>query len=242
MGPQVSDTQFRLLVQNQLGMSWDEFLANIRKRRVQERYIMEKKRSYFTAIQEATDEQIRQIYDANATDFTNPQMVRFNHVFIDTRNLQEAERDQAKKRAEDALKELKANQLKDVVVKYSDDTSSKYRGGDFGYLPRNDSQRQMLFGRDFFDKVFSLGPNQISGVIASNLGYHIVQITDKRDPKLLGLDDPIFPGAVVTVKERIKDLVRAQNQQITFQRALTDLIADLRKEAEVTVLEQNLVF
>ncbi len=242
VGPQVSDAQFRLLVQNQLGMTWDEFLANMRKRLVQERYIMEKKRSYFTAIQEATDEQIKQIYDANATDFTNPQMVKFNHVFIDTRNLQEAERDQAKKRAEDALKELKSNQFKDVVVKYSDDTSSKYRGGDFGYLPRNDSQRQMLFGRDFFDKVFSLGPNQISGVIASNLGYHIVQITDKRDPKLLGLDDPIFPGAVVTVKERIKDLVRAQNQQITFQRALTDLIADLRKEAEVTVLEQNLVF
>ncbi len=240
MGAQVSDAQFRLLVQNQLGMSWDDFLSNMRKRLIQERYIMEKKRSYFTSIQEPTEAEIRQIYEANATDFSNPQMVRFNHVFVDTRNLPEAERGQARKRADEAVKELKSSSFKDVVLKYSDDTASKYRGGDFGYLPRNDAQRMALFGRDFFEKVFGLEQNQISGVIPSNLGFHIVQITEKRDPKLLRLEDPIFPGAVVTVKERIQDLVRAQNQQVTFQRALTDLIAELRKEAEVTVYEQNI--
>lgn len=240
VGAQVSDAQFRVMVQNQLGMTWDDFLANMRKRLVQERFIMEKKRADFMGIKEATDEQVREIYDANATDFTNPQLLRFNHIFIDTRNLSEAERTQARKRAEDALRELRTSQFKDVVIKYSDDTASKYRGGDFGYLPRNDAQRQMLLGRGFYDGVFALDVNQTSGVLTSNLGYHIVQITDKRDPKLLGLNDPIFPGATVTVRDRIKELVRQQNQQVTFQKALSDLIEELRKQAEVTVYEQNL--
>jgi parvulin-like peptidyl-prolyl isomerase len=221
-------------------MTWDEFLTNMRQRLIQERYIMEKKRPLFTAIQEASETQIKQIYDANATDFTNPQMVRFNHIFIDTRNLGEAERTQARKRVEDALKELKTAPFKDLVVKYSDDTSSKYRGGDFGYLPRNDSQRQMLFGSGFLEAVFSLNVNQTSGVIQSNLGFHIVQLTERRDAKLLALNDPIFPGAEITVRERIKDLVRAQNQQLVFQKALNELITELRSQAEVTIFEQNL--
>ena len=240
MGAPISDAQFRLLVQNQLNISWDEFVANMRQRMIQEKYILEKKRPLFAAIPEATEEQVRDIYNAHATDFTNPLLVRFNHIFIDTRNLSETEKAAALKRAEEALKELRSNAFKDVALKYSDDTGSKYRGGDFGYLARNDIQRETILGKGFFDAVFSLQLNQTSGIIHSNIGYHIVQVTERRDPKLLGLDDPIFPGSTVTVRQRIKDLVRVQNQQITFQKALTELVDELRKEAEITIYEQNL--
>jgi hypothetical protein len=44
----------------------------------------------------------------------------------------------------------------------------------------------------------------------------------------------------MTVKARIKDLVHVKNQQLTFQKALNELIEELRKTAEVTVYEQNL--
>ncbi|MFQ3619596.1 MAG: peptidylprolyl isomerase [Spirochaetales bacterium] len=240
IGAPVSDAQFRLLVQNQLNLTWDEFVANMRQRMIQERYILEKKRDLFASIKEATEEQVRDIYNAHATDFTNPLMVRFNHIFIDTRTLSNEEKNTARKRAEDALKELRNTPFKDVALKYSDDTGSKYRGGDFGYLARNDAQRESLLGKGFFDAVFSLQVNQTSGIITSNLGFHIVQLTERREPRLLNLDDPIFPGSSVTVRQRIKDLVRVQNQQLTFQRALTELIEELRKQAEVTIFEQNL--
>ncbi|GAB4365415.1 MAG: peptidylprolyl isomerase [Spirochaetales bacterium] len=240
LGAPVSDAQFRLLVQNQLNMTWDEFIENMRQRMTQEKYILEKKRDLFASIPEATEEQVRDIYNAQATNFTNPLMVRFNHIFIDTRNLSEEEKAAALKRAEEALKELRTSSFKDVVLKYSDDTGSKYRGGDFGYLARNDAQREALLGKTFFESIFALQVNQVSGIIHSNIGYHIVQITERRDPKLLGLDDPIFPGSSVTVRQRIKDLIRVQNQQMTFQRALTELVDELKKQAEVTVYEQNL--
>jgi parvulin-like peptidyl-prolyl isomerase len=240
VGAPISDAQFRLLVQNQLNMTWDEFLSNMRQRMIQERYILEKKKSIFTDIKEATEDQIQEIYNANATDFTNPLMVRFNHIFFDTRNLGDAEKNAALKRAEEALKELRTTPFKDVVLKYSDDAGSKYRGGDFGYLARNDSQRQMLLGKEFFDTVFSLGVNKTSGIIRSNLGFHIVQITERREPKLLGLDDPIFPGSTVTVRQRIKDVVRVQNQQLAFQKALNELVEELKKQAEIIIYEENL--
>ncbi|MCL1818167.1 MAG: peptidylprolyl isomerase, partial [Spirochaetaceae bacterium] len=69
---------------------------------------------------------------------------------------------------------------------------------------------------------------------------HIFQVTDRREPRLLGLKDPIFPDAPVTVEDHIKDRIMAQNQQLTFQRALNDLIEELKKDAEVTIFEQNL--
>jgi parvulin-like peptidyl-prolyl isomerase len=240
MAPNVSDAQFRTIVQNQLGLTWDEFAATMRKRLVQEKYIMEKKRPYFNEIKDPTDAELQQIYDANATDFTNPQLVRFNQVYISTRSLSDAEKQQARKRADEALAELRTSQFKDVVLKYSDDTTSKYKGGDAGYLARNDAQRQAALGKNFFDTLFSMSVNQTSSVIESNIGLHIVQIAEKREPKLLGLKDPISPGSSTTVEDRIKDMVRAQNQQTTFQRALNDLIEELKKDAEVTIYEQNL--
>ena len=235
----MTDAQFRLVVQNQLNMSYDEFLTNMRLRLVQERYVQEKKKALFT-IDDPTESQIKDIYSANATDFINPQMIRFNHIYIDTRKLGDAEKNVATRRAEDALRELKTTPFKEVAIKYSDDTKSKYRGGDFGYLPRNDAQRQMLLGKSFYEAVFALNLNQVSGIIPSNVGLHIVQITERRDAKLLGLDDPVFPGETTTVKERIKQVVVAQQRQRAFQTAATELIQELRKDAEVTLYEQNI--
>jgi parvulin-like peptidyl-prolyl isomerase len=78
--------------------------------------------------------------------------------------------------------------------------------------------------------------------VQSNIGYHILQLVEKHDPKLLKLKDPILPGASQTVEERIRNTLRAQAQQRTFQRALSDHIEELQKDAEVTIYEQNLTW
>jgi peptidyl-prolyl cis-trans isomerase SurA len=242
-GNPVSDEQFKFVLQNQ-GVTYDAFLVDLKKRLVQEKYIMEKKRALFAAISVPSDDDVQKAYNDNATSFTNPLMVRYSHIFIDTRNLAGADRAQARKRADEALRELRANPatFKELAVRYSEDTSSKYRGGDSGYLVANDAQRQQLLGRAFFDAVFALKINEMSGVIESNAGFHIVQATERRNPKLLGLDDEIFPGVTTTVRDRIKTQLQMQKQQIVFQQAVDDILRDLRKEAEVTLYEQNLAW
>ncbi|MDR1625613.1 MAG: peptidylprolyl isomerase [Spirochaetia bacterium] len=240
--PSVSDAQFRTMLQNQTGLSWDDFTTTTRKRLIREKYVRDKKRAVFADIKEPTEAQILQIYEENATDFTNPQLLRFNQVYISTQGLSEVEKQQARKRAEEALAELRGSQFKDVVLKYSDDTNTKYKGGDAGYHARNDGQRQAMLGKSFYNAIFALAVNQTSAVLESNIGLHIVQISEKRGPKLLGLKDPVFPGVSETVEERIKRSVRVQNEQVTFLRAMNDLVEELKKNAEVTIYEQNLTW
>jgi parvulin-like peptidyl-prolyl isomerase len=119
-----------------------------------------------------------------------------------------------------------------------DDAS--YTGGDFGFLLRNDQQARNLLGRRFVESVFSLEEGDISAVIESNIGFHIVQITNRRSPRVLGLNDPVLPGRNVTVRNQIENYLRNQQQQRNFQRAVEEVIDDLRDEAEVELFEQNL--
>ena len=57
---------------------------------------------------------------------------------------------------------------------YSQDTSTRDRGGDLGYFPRG-----ILTSPEVEDAAFSLQPGQVSDVIKSNLGYHIIQVVDR---------------------------------------------------------------
>jgi parvulin-like peptidyl-prolyl isomerase len=238
--PDVPDIQFQAIIQQRFGMGWDAWREALRKQLVQEKYVRQKKQSYFTGMKDPTDAQVQEFYDENATRFTNPQIISFNQIFISTVNLSEAEKQLAKKRAEEALGELRTSQFKDVVQKYTDDTTSRYKGGNAGYWPRTDMRRQNILGKVFYDALFALNLNQTSSVMESRMGYHIIQVTEKIPPKILALADLIFPGESITVREHIRGLLRAQNAQLTFQRALTDLVAELRKEAEVTIYKENL--
>ena len=104
-----------------------------------------------------------------------------------------------RKRADDILKELKGGAaFGDLVMKYSDDTVSKYKGGDIGTFIRSDPQRTQLFGHDFFEAIFKLKKGETSGVIQSNLGFHIVQVVDRSDARLLTLDDKVPPLNQIT--------------------------------------------
>ena len=78
-------------------------------------------------------------------------------------------------------------------MKYSDDTKSKYNGGMFGMFLRSTPSSGSSSGTAFFDAIFKLKKGETSGVIQSNLGFHIVQVTEKLDAKLLSLDDKIPP-------------------------------------------------
>ena len=87
-----------------------------------------------------------------------------------------------------------------ISTKYSEDTKSKYKNGVFGSFFRNDPQGRQLFGSTFFDAVFKMKKGETSGVLQSNLGLHIVQVTDRINAQLLDLNDKIPPQNTVTVE------------------------------------------
>ena len=238
---ELTEQEFRQLLQ-QSGLTWEEYIDQLKKAILQQKFVMEKKRALFEKIAPPKEAEIEDFYEANKTAFVAPDMVRFKHIYIDTRNLASAdEKNKARIRAEEISRELRNGAtFDDLVVKYSDDKNSRYKGGDFGYLRRDDQARRQLLGKEFFEAPFKMNVGEISGVLQSNIGFHIIRVTEKIPFRLLALDDPIPPQNNSTVREQISAQLLQQKQAEYYQQALMDLLAELKKKAEIRIFEENL--
>lgn len=223
------------------GMTYDAFQKQLRDQQTVLDYLRKKKPSLFDQAQ-ISDQEIQDYYDQNKQNFFMNDMVTLKHIFVDTRQLTSKEdRDKAARHADDILKELKAGASFDsLVVKYSEDNKSKYNGGLFNSFFRNDAQLRQTLGSGFFDAIFKLKKGETSGVLQSNLGYHIVQVVDRVDARLLELTDKIPPADTMTVKEAIRQQLVAQRQAAAYKGGLDDLVAALKKQAEIKIFDDNL--
>lgn len=240
LGQPVGDTEFRRIVQDQMGMTWDEYVEQITDRLVQERYILARAERDFGEIPEPTTREIRQVYEENAQQFTNPAMVRFDHLFFDFRNRSTDDQRAARRQADTFALQISRNATSfDELLRGSLDDAS-YAGGDFGYILRGDPQAIQRLGNSFVNAVFDMENGDISEVLESSVGLHIVRITDRRSPRLLDLNDPLLPGESITVRQQIRAYILNQRQQEVFQRAVETVLEELMSEAEITRFEENL--
>jgi foldase protein PrsA len=241
MGRDMTEPELQQYVKS-TGSSWDDFLKSIKDNRLLINYTLAKRKGLMEGLKPVSDQDVQDFYDANKASFFADDMVGIRHIFIDTHLLTTKEdRDKAAKRADDIYKELKAGAaFGDLVMKYSDDTTSKYKGGDIGTLMRSNPQQKQFYGNDFVEAVFRLKKGETSGVIPSNLGYHIVQVVTRFDAKLLTLDDKVPPLNQVPVRDYIKTNLGMQRQRDAMGKALDEIVADLKKQAEVKIFADNL--
>ena len=83
---ELTDAEFRSLLQ-QSGMSWEEYQEQLKQAIIQQKYVLQRKKAFFDRIPEPNASEIEDFYESNKTAFVAPDMVRFQHVFIDTRIL-----------------------------------------------------------------------------------------------------------------------------------------------------------
>ena len=81
--------------------------------------------------------------------------------------------------------------------------------------------------------MFQLSKNEISGVLESNSGFHILKITEKLEAKLLTLDDKITPDSTMLVKDYIKNGILQEKQQLALEISLKEINLELRQQAEI---------
>jgi peptidyl-prolyl cis-trans isomerase D len=121
-----------------------------------------------------TEDEIKSFYKANADKYQNQQQREASHILIAaTKNAPPAEKAKAKAKAEDVLNQIRKNpkQFEELATKYSQDPESAKKGGDLGSFGRG------MMVKPFDDAVFSMKVNEISNIVESDFGYHIIKLT-----------------------------------------------------------------
>ena len=121
-----------------------------------------------------TEDEIKSFYQANADKYQNQQQREASHILIAaSKNASPAEKAKAKAKAEDILNQIRKNpkQFEELATKNSQDPESAKKGGDLGSFGRG------MMVKPFDDAVFSMKVNEISNIVESDFGYHIIKLT-----------------------------------------------------------------
>jgi len=130
-----------------------------------------------------TDADVRKYYDENTDRFSTPEQVRASHILIKTEGLDDAGKAEAKKKIEDLLAKARAGEdFAALAREHSEDPGSKARGGEYVF-PRG----QMV--KPFEDAALALESGQISDVVETQFGYHIIKLSEKLPAKTASFDE-----------------------------------------------------
>ena len=154
--------------------------------------------------QTVSDEEAEAFYRNNQNQFLNPESVTVSHILIrndvprnkdgsptapaekplDKKGCQENVSDPSNTEENDERAKLRASKIRDLITQggnfeklaaeYSDCPSGKKTAGGLGTIPRG----KMM--KEFEDVAFDLAPGQISGLIKTRYGYHIIMVTSKN--------------------------------------------------------------
>ena len=170
---------------------------------------------YVEAQVKITPEEVKDFYDKNLPRFKVPETVRASHILVSVPADASDDVKKAKKAEIDAARTLvKGGESFADVAKKISDCPSKAKGGDLGFF----SRQQMVPA--FSDVAFSLPTNQLSDVVTTQFGYHIILVTDKKEAHNQTLEE---------VREKLQDYLRmAKSSQVAQQ-----YVKDLRAKAKV---------
>jgi peptidyl-prolyl cis-trans isomerase D len=124
---------------------------------------------------QVSDDMLKLQYQANIQQYQVPNRVHAEHILFMTVGKTDAEVEEIKKKAEDVLKQVKkGGKFEDLAKKYSEDPGSKDKGGDLSFI----TQGQTV--PEFEKTAFSLAPGQVSDLIKTQYGFHIIKVLEKE--------------------------------------------------------------
>jgi peptidyl-prolyl cis-trans isomerase C len=122
-----------------------------------------------------SDNEIRAYYESHPESFKQPELIWASHILIsvDTQANQ-SERSSARKKIEDIQQKLRNGEDFAALARNVSQCPSSAKGGDLGYFSRG----QML--KPFEDAAFALMPGEVSDVVETKFGYHLIKVFEKK--------------------------------------------------------------
>ena len=168
---------------------------------------------------EASAECVRKYYDEHQNDFGATEERQAAHILITVAAVApQAEQDAARAQAEKLLQQVRQNPARfaELAKQNSQDPGSAANGGDLGFFGRG------MMVKPFEDTAFALKQDEISGLVKSDFGYHIIKLLAVKPARLLSFDE---------AQEGILNKLRQQKA--------TDMFAELAEKFSNAVYEQS---
>lgn len=198
-------------VLNRMGMTEQDVREEIQRGEAVQKFIRER----FGQSAEVSKEEARTFYESHPEAFVRPEQIRARHILIrpDPEGGEEA--------AEDAVQKLQAirkeaeggKAFSELAEEHSEGPSSE-RGGDLGYFPKG------KMAKPFEEAAFALEPGDMSGVVKTRFGYHLIKLEDRKSE-----------GTVPF--EEVEDALRKHLGTEAVKEAVQSYVKQLRQEAEI---------
>lgn len=145
-----------------------------------------------------SDEAVRAYFDEHPDEFGQSEERKASHILISVpADASEDEKQAARDKAEGILAQVRQNpeQFAEIAKEHSDDPGSSTQGGDLGFFGRG------VMVKSFEDKIFSMQLDEVSDLVETDFGLHIIQLTDIKEEKHPDLED---------VREQIEKKLKIQ--------------------------------
>jgi peptidyl-prolyl cis-trans isomerase D len=174
-------------------------------------------------LDEAGKAKVKAWYDSHASDYNTKERVKARHILVSYSGARNASgsgalrtKAEAKTRAEDALRQVKAAgaDFAKIAIAMTDEPSGKTKGGDLGFFNREDMVKE------FSDAAFGLAAGQISGVVESPFGFHIIKSEQKEAAKNTSLE--------TAQNDIARKLIEQEKSPALLQQKADAILADLK--------------
>lgn len=164
-----------------------------------------------------TPADIESYYKENSGQFREPEKRRLSHVFFSVQPSATPEQiTQIETRARDVIRKAKAGEdFSGLVKQYSEDKSSLKTGGDLGYLRRGMTDASLE------DAVFSLQKGDISDIVRSKMGLHVIKVTDVVPSKIRTL-----PEVSSQIEKILSDQKSQEMARVDAEREYSEIIKE----------------
>ena len=167
------------------------------------------------------EKEAKQYYDTHTDMFKQPEKVQASHILIKVDpEAKQSDRDEALKKIKEIQQKQKKGEDFGELAKANSQCPSSSNGGDLGFFARG----QMVPA--FEEAAFSLKPGEVSDIVKTRFGYHLIKVTDKKPESTVPFED---------IKERIEQYLK----QGEVQKEVRELVDKLRKDAKVEIFHKS---
>lgn len=170
-----------------------------------------------------TDQEIKQYYDANKSEFQVPERVKASHILIAVpADASDSVKKEKKARAEEILAKIKKGEdFSELAKQYSDDAATKNRGGVIGFFSKGSKEAA------FEEAAAKLKKDEVSSPVLTGKGYDIIKVLETKAAETKSLEDS-------------RSRISSKLEQKKRNEAIETLLKDIKGRTDVVIYEDAL--